>query len=319
MSHSEITRLDQLLGIRHPLIVAPMFLVSNADMVIAALRSGCTAAIPALNYRTQDELRKAIRQIKSAEAGPMGINLIVNKSNVRLAKDLEVCIEEGVDFYITSLGNPAQVIRRAHESGALVFCDVTNTEYAYKVEGLGADAVIAVNSSAGGHAGPTPMDELLSELKKVVHIPIISAGGVGDASDLKKALEMGASGVSVGSVFIASEEAPVSAEYKQAIVDYGADDIVMTTKLSGTPCTVIKTPFVEKQGLDPTFLEKLMKNKRLKKFIKMILFIRGMKKLRKAAYDFTYQKVWCAGPSIEKVKVIRPMADIIADLVSEIA
>ena len=310
--------LTEMLGIQYPIIVAPMFLVSNTDMVIASLRAGCTAAIPALNYRSQDELRQAIRHIKSSQKGPVGINLIVNKSNVRLNKDLNVCVEEGVDFFITSLGSPREVIRRAHEKGALVFCDVVNADYAKKVEDMGADALIAVNNRAGGHAGPKNMEDLMTELKETVDIPIISAGGVGDSSDLKKALDMGAAGVSVGSIFIASSEAPVSREYKEAIVQYGAKDIVMTTRLSGTPCTVIKTPFVEKQGLQPTFLERLMKNKRLKKFIKMILFVRGMKKLRKAAYDFTYQKVWCAGPSIEKVREIRPMGDIITDLVSEI-
>ncbi|MEQ8324911.1 MAG: nitronate monooxygenase [Vicingaceae bacterium] len=310
--------ITELLGIKYPIIVAPMFLVSNADMVIAALRAGCTAAIPALNYRTQDELRRAIKHIRSTEKGPIGINLIVNKSNVRLAKDLDVCIEEGIDYYITSLGSPKEVIRRAHEKGSLVFCDVVNAEYAIKVQELGADAVIAVNNSAGGHAGPKDMRTLLTELKGQVSIPIISAGGVGDSSDLKAAMDMGASGVSVGSIFIASLEAPVGEDYKDAIVQYGKEDIVMTTRLSGTPCTVIKTPYVEKQGLEPTFLERLMKTKQLKKLVKMILFVRGMKKLRKAAYDFTYQKVWCAGPSIEKVQSIRPMADIISDLVSQI-
>lgn len=261
--------ITELLGIKYPIIVAPMFLVSNADMVIAALRAGCTAAIPALNYRTQDELRRAIKHIRSTEKGPIGINLIVNKSNVRLAKDLDVCIEEGIDYYITSLGSPKEVIRRAHEKGSLVFCDVVNAEYAIKVQELGADAVIAVNNSAGGHAGPKDMRTLLTELKGQVSIPIISAGGVGDSSDLKAAMDMGASGVSVGSIFIASLEAPVGEDYKDAIVQYGKEDIVMTTRLSGTPCTVIKTPYVEKQGLEPTFLERLMKTKQLKKLVKI--------------------------------------------------
>ena len=102
-NHKMIT---DLLGIKHPIIVAPMFLVSNEAMVIAAIENGCTAAIPALNYRTSDELRKGIRTIKEKANGPMGINLIANKSNFRLQKDLQICLEEGVDFYITSLGKP---------------------------------------------------------------------------------------------------------------------------------------------------------------------------------------------------------------------
>lgn len=311
--------ISELLNIKYPIIVAPMFLVSSPEMIIEAINNGITAAIPALNFRTSEELRNGIRKVKSSANGPIGINLIVNKSNFRLNKDLEICLEEGVDFYITSLGNPSDVIRRAQEKGQLVFCDVTNVEYAVKVEKLGADAVIAVNNRAGGHAGDLSMEDLVGRLKSAINIPIISAGGVAESSDINSALEAGASGVSVGTIFIASVEAPVSDEYKKGIVDYGAKDIVMTTRLSGTPCTVIKTPYVEEQGLEPSWLERMMKkHKRLKKLIKMILFIQGMKKLRQAAYGFTYKSVWCAGPSIEKVKEIRPMRSIIDDLIRDL-
>lgn len=308
--------LTDLLGIQYPIIVAPMFLVSSPEMLIEAINNGITAAIPALNFRTTNELREGIRKVKSNANGPMGINLIVNKSNFRLKKDLEICLEEGVDYYITSLGSPAEVIKRAHQKNTLVFCDVVNAEYARKVENMGADAVIAVNKQAGGHAGPMEMEELISSLKKEITIPIISAGGVSSSADIQRAMDAGAAGVSVGTIFIASDEAPVSQDYKQGIVDYKAADVVMTTRLSGTPCTVIKTPYVEEQGLEPTWLERLMKNKRLKKFVKMILFVRGMKKLRQSAYGFTYKNVWCAGPSIENVNEIRPMKVIIQDLVS---
>ena len=312
---NEGKQITELLGIQYPIIVAPMFLVSNTTMVIEAIKAGATAAIPALNYRTSDALRNAIREIKSEAKGPFGINLIVNKSNFRLKKDLDVCLEEGVDFYITSLGSPRMVIEKAHAKNQLVFCDVVNEEYALKVEKLGADAVIAVNNSAGGHAGPSAMKELVSSLKSVVKIPIISAGGVSSGQHIIEALSAGASGVSVGTIFIASNEAPVAEDYKQAMVSYGKDDIVMTTRLSGTPCTVIKTPYVEKIGLEPTFLERLMKKySGLKKVIKAILFIQGMKKLRKSAFGFSYKSVWCAGPSIEGVKSIRPMKEIFEDL-----
>ncbi len=308
----------EILGIRYPIIVAPMFLVSSPEMLIEAINNGCTAAIPALNFRTTKELREGIRKVKAGAKGPMGINLIVNRSNFRLEKDLQVCLEEGVDYYITSLGNPKEVIRRAHEKNQIVFCDVVNAEYAKKVESLGADAVIAVNNQAGGHAGPKSMRDLMQELKDI-NIPVISAGGVSKSSDIVEAMNEGAAGVSVGSIFIASDEAPVSQEYKDGVVNYGAKDIVMTTRLSGTPCTVIKTPYVEEMGLEPTFLERLMKKyKRLKKVIKMILFLDGMKKLRKSAYGFSYKSVWCAGPSIENVHSVRPMKEIINDLVSEL-
>jgi nitronate monooxygenase len=311
--------ISEMLGIKYPIIVAPMFLVSSPEMIIAAIQNGCTAAIPSLNFRTSQELRSGIRKVKSSVDGPMGINLIVNKSNFRLKKDLALCVEEGVDYYITSLGSPAEVIKLAHAKGQLVFCDVVNVEYALKVEAQGADAVIAVNNQAGGHAGDKSMKDLITELKQSLSIPIISAGGVSRSTDVKDAIDAGAAGVSVGSIFIASEEAPVSQEYKEGIVQYGADDIVMTTRLSGTPCTVIKTPYVEKIGTDPTLLERIMtKYKSSKKLIKMILFVRGMKQLKKSATGFSYKSVWCAGPSIENVHEIKSMKDIIADLVKDI-
>jgi nitronate monooxygenase len=188
----------------------------------------------------------------------------------------------------------------------------TNETYAKKVEKLGADALIAVNKEAGGHAGNISYKELIPALKKACSIPVISAGGVGNGVEAFKLIEYGADGLSVGSIFIASEEAEVSDEYKQACIDYGADDIVMTTKLSGTPCTVINTPFVKKTGTKQNWLESILnRNKRLKKWFKAITFLKGMKKLRRAAFSSTYKTVWCAGPSIEHVKRIEPIETIV--------
>jgi nitronate monooxygenase len=133
-----------MLGIDFPVIMAPMFLVSNEKMIVEALNAGITGAIPALNYRTSDELRKAIKWIKSQSSKPFGINLIVNKSNFKYKEQLRICCEEKVDFIITSLGSPEETIKKAHELGIKVFCDVTDLNFALKVEQLGADAVIAV-------------------------------------------------------------------------------------------------------------------------------------------------------------------------------
>jgi nitronate monooxygenase len=310
--------LCELLNIDFPIIVAPMFLVSNDKMVIEAVKAGVTAAIPALNYRTIQELREKIRFIKSQVDGPFGINLIVNQSNFLYKDQLKTCCEEKVAFIITSLGSPEETIKQAHAVGTKVFCDVTDLKYAQKVESLGADALIAVNKEAGGHAGRIPMKELVPMLKKNCKIPVLSAGGVGDGKEIAEVLALGADGLSMGSIFIASEEAPVSAEYKQACIDYGENDIVMTTKLSGTPCTVIKTPYVEKIGTEQNWLERFLnKNKRVKKWIKAFTFFKGMKSLQKAAYSTTYKTVWCAGPSIEHVKSVRKISEIVAQLRSE--
>ena len=310
--------LKDMLGIQFPIIMAPMFLVSNETMIIEGVKSGITGAIPALNYRTTDELRKAIQTIKAAVDGPFGINLIVNQSNFLYKEQLKVCCEEKISFIITSLGSPEETIIEAHKAGVKVFCDVTNTKYAKKVEDLGADAVIAVNKEAGGHAGNLSYKELIPQLLQTVSIPVISAGGVGTGRGIKDMLDLGAAGISMGSVFIASTEAPVSQEYKQACVDYGSKDIVMTTKLSGTPCSVIKTPYVEKIGTEQNWLEKILnKNKRLKKWFKAFTFYRGMKNLQNAAFGATYKTVWCAGPSIEFVNEIRPVKTIVSTLIEE--
>lgn len=308
--------LSEILGIEHPIIVAPMFLVSNEEMVVQACENGVTAAIPALNYRTYDEFRKAIRNIKKRTNKPFGINLIVNKSNPKFSKQLEILLEEKVDYIITSLGNPKETIEKCKPLGIKVFCDVVDLKYAKKVEELGADAVIAVNKKAGGHCGPTGKEALLKELSENINIPIISAGGVTSKSHVDDALSKGACGVSVGTIFLASEEAPISKEYKQALIDYGAKDIVLSTKISGSHLTVINTPYVQEIGTKPSFLEKLMhKNKWLKKYIKLFIALRGMNLVRKSAFKGSYKTVWCAGPAIEDVHEVRPLKEILKDLI----
>ena len=312
------TELTQMLGVKYPIIMAPMFLVSNAKMTIEAAKAGITGAIPSLNYRTDEQFRAALKEIKEAGGTPVGINLIANKSNMGLDTQLQTCLDMEVDYIITSLGSPEKIINACKAKGIKVFCDVVDEKFAKKVEAMGADAIIAVNSEAGGHAGPMPPTELIPLLKNACRIPIISAGGVGKGSQLLEKLELGACGVSIGSPFIASIEADVSKEYKQAIVDYGADDIVMTTKISGSPCTVINTPYVQEIGTEQNWLEAILnKNKRIKKYSKMLTFYKGMKALEKAAFSATYKTVWAAGPSIEYVKEIRPVREIVQTLVQE--
>lgn len=314
---SRIT-LDKLLGIDYPMIVAPMFLISNTKMVKAALASGVSAAFPALNYRTDQELRAAIREIKQFSSKPFGVNLIVNRSNPKYKGQLETLVELGVDYIITSLGNPKETIEKCRPKGIKVFCDVVDLQYARKVEELGADAVIAVNNRAGGHAGNLAPHELVKLLTKNCNIPVISAGGIAKGEDLKQVMDWGAAGASVGTIFIACEESDVSPEYKQAMIDYGEKDIVRTNKLSGSPLTVINTPYVQQLGTKANLLEWILNNnKTLKKYAKMLIALRGMKAVEKAAFGATYKTVWCAGPAIEHVTRIRKMEDIIGTLIAE--
>jgi len=313
-------KLTEILGIKYPIIMAPMFLVTNTKMMISALNCDIAACIPALNYRTDEELRTAIKKIREkTNSTALGINLIVNKSNIKLKKQLKSCLDLEVDFIITSLGSPKEIIQKCKAKGIKVFCDVINLEMALKVQNLGANGIIAVNNSAGGHLGKLSAEEMMNEFKDEINIPIISAGGVGTKNGLEEKINLGFSGVSIGSPFIACEEADISLEYKQACVDYGKNDIVISTKLSGSPCTVINTPYVKKVGTKQNWLEKILsKNKSLKKWVKMITFLKGMKSFEKAAFSSNYNAVWCAGTSIEYTTKISSVKDIIRRLVSKI-
>ena len=312
----EKNKICQMLDIQYPVIMAPMFLVSTVDMIVEALENGITAAFPAMNYRTDKELRAAISEIKARTNKKFGVNLIVNKSNPKYPSQLSTCVEMGVGFFITSLGNPKEVILKSKEKGIKVFCDVTDLKFANKVVDLGADAIIAVSSEAGGHAGRIPTKELITELKANIDIPLISAGGIATHSDYEEKLALGVDGVSVGTIFIASNECKVSDDYKQALIDYGAKDVVLTSNLSGSPLTVINTPYVQKIGTKANWMNRMMyKHKKLRKYFKMIIAINGMRKIEKAAFGANYNTYFVAGPSIEHIHNIRPIKEIVKDLV----
>lgn len=311
--------LCSLLGIDYPIMVAPMFLVSNEDMITEALKFGATAAFPALNYRTDDELRAVIDRIRTKTSKPFGVNLIVNKSNPKYKGQLQVLLDTKVDFVITSLGSPEETIKKCKPLDIKVFCDVIDAKTAAKVEALGADAVIAVNNKAGGHCGTLSHNELVESISKVCNLPVISAGGIGTSLQLQAALATGVAGVSIGTIFLASTEAKISSDYQQALIEYGEKDIVLTTKLSGSHLTVINTPYVQSTGTKASFWENLMlKNKTFKKYAKLFIALKGMKAIEKATFKTTYKTVWCAGPSIEYIKSIRPMKEILEDLVREL-
>jgi len=306
------------MGIKYPVIAAPMFLVSNVDMVVESSESGALGTFPALNYRPIEEYKKALTEIKARTQKPVGVNIIVNKSNVRQKDDLKHALDAGVELFITSLGNPKEVIEQAHKNGAKVICDVTGLDHALKVQDLGADGVIAVGTGAGGHAGPLSPYVLIPWLKEKLDVPVVSAGGIAHGSALAAALCLGASAVSVGTRFIASREAQVDQSYKDAVVSASPEDIVMTTRISGTPAAVIKTPYVEKMGLElPWYLERLKNHPRTKKYVNPLIHLMGMKSLEEAATKPTWKTVWSAGQSVGLVKNVKPCRQIIEDMIKE--
>ncbi|MBX2993876.1 MAG: nitronate monooxygenase [Bdellovibrionaceae bacterium] len=306
------TDFTRLMGCDLPLVVAPMFLVSNVDMVVEGSEAGAVGTFPALNYRPLEEYKKALEQMRARTQKPIGVNIIVNKSNTRQKDDLKMALDAGVNMFITSLGSPREVIKEAHKNGAKVFCDVTNLEHALKVEDMGADGVIAVSSGAGGHAGPISPLVLIPWLKTKLKIPILAAGGIATGEQMAAAIALGASGVSVGTRFIASTEAGVDQSYKEAVVNSSPEDIVMTTRMSGTPAAVIRTPYIDKIGLDlPWYLKTLKENKHAKKYVVPLIHYMGMQSLEKAATGVTWKTVWSAGQSVGLVDDILSVREII--------
>lgn len=312
------TSFTRLMGTQNPIIAAPMFLVSNEDIVVAASEAGGIGTVPSLNYRPSEKFKEALTNIKSRTKKPVGINIIVNKSNNRAEGDLKIALDAGVELFITSLGNPKTVIQEAHKNGAKVLCDVTNLEFAKKVQDLGADGVIAVGAGAGGHAGPISPMVLIPWLKTQLQIPIIAAGGISHGAQIAACLALGASGVSVGTRFIASKEAGVDAAYKNAIVSSTPEDIVMTTRVSGTPAAVINTEYVKKLGTDlPWILKSLKDNPMTKKYVVPLIHLMGMKSLEESANKPSWKTVWSAGQSVGLVDDILSTADIYRKLVNE--
>ncbi len=296
-------------GVRLPVIMAPMFLVSNIPMMEAAIAHGIMGVFPSLNFREEKKLDEvlthlsAFRKANAEAKGSFGVNLIVQKTNIWFEQHLELCVYYQVPFYITSLGNPSVVIKKAHDYGAKVFCDVTNLEHAGKAMKNGCDGFIAVGQGAGGHAGPFPLTVLVPALKKKFpDIPVVAAGGIAGGAGIISSLASGASAVSIGTRFIATHEAKVSDEYKNAVVHAGMSDIVMTERISGTPCTIINTPYVRKIGLKQSRIERwLSRNPRTKKYFKMLVQKRGLTLLEKAIMPGNYNNLWCAGQSAELV------------------
>lgn len=312
------TGFTEMMGCELPLIGAPMFLVSNVEMVVAISEAGGVGTFPALNYRPIEEYKKALQQMRARTKKPIGVNIIVNKSNTRQTEDLKYALDSGVNLFITSLGSPRSVIAEAHKNGAKVVCDVVNLEHALKVQDMGADGVIAVSAGAGGHAGPISPLVLVPWLKSELKIPVIAAGGIANGKQMAAAILLGAEAVSVGTRFIASKEATVEQSYKDAVVNSTPEDIVMTSRVSGTPAAVIKTPYVEKMGLDlPWYLKALKDQKLTKKYIVPLIHLMGMKQLEKAAVGPTWKTVWSAGQSVGLVDDILSCREIVENFARE--
>jgi len=240
-------------NLRLPAIVAPMLLASGPELVIACCRAGLIGTFPALNPRSTETLRDWLRQIEGALEGgaaPYGVNLIVHKSNARLAADLKVVSEHRVPLVITSLGVQKDVIDAVHAHGGVVFHDVISRRHAEKAAEAGVDGIIAVCAGAGGHGGTLNPFALLSEISSVFDGTIVLAGAISTGAHIAAARVMGADMAYLGTRFIATQEAMVDRGHKEMILGATSRDIIYTPNISGVHGNFLRLS-LEKAGLDP--------------------------------------------------------------------
>ena len=250
-----------LQNLRLPLIGSPMFIVSGPELVIAQCKAGIIGSFPALNARPEHVLHEWLDRISTELAeydeknperpsAPFAVNQIVHRSNNRLEHDVEACVKFKVPIVITSLGARVDLNEAIHSYGGITLHDVINLFFARKALEKGADGLIAVASGAGGHAGGLSPFALIQEIRKFFDGPLALSGSMAHGGAIAAAQAMGADLAYIGSAFIAMDEANAVESYKDAIVDYGAEDIVYTNLFTGVHGNYLK-PSIEAAGLDP--------------------------------------------------------------------
>ncbi len=228
------TELTEMLGIEYPIICAPMFLVSYEQLVIAASEAGGLGTFPLPNFRTLEDLEKAFKTIRQSTDKPIGVNIHLS-GKFPWKEQLALCLDSGVNFFITSLGDPRLIIEDVHKNGGKVFADVISLKHGLRAQEYGVDGLIAVASGAGGHGGRVPTIVLVPYLKQHTDLPILAAGGISSGAQMAAALAMGACGVVSGTRFITTNEANVIAEYKNAVIEAEPEDIICTDRITGNP------------------------------------------------------------------------------------
>ena len=250
--------------LRLPVVAAPLFIISNPDLVIAQCKAGVIGSFPALNARPAEELDRWLEKITTelaeydaahpeAPSAPFAVNQIVHSSNDRLQHDVEMCVKWKVPIVITSLGAKEFVNEAVHSYGGIVLHDIINNKFAKKAIAKGADGVIAVAAGAGGHAGALSPFALVQEIREWFDGPLLLSGSIANGDAVLASEAMGADLAYIGSAFIATDEANAVEAYKQSVVDNNADDIVLSNLFTGVSGNYLK-PSIEAAGLDPTNL-----------------------------------------------------------------
>lgn len=289
-----------------PVICAPMFIVSNPDLVIAQCQSGVIGSFPALNARPKELLDEWLTKIRatlaeSPNAAPFAVNQIIHPSNDRLEHDMALCVKHEVPLIITSLSAPTQIVPHVHAYGGQVFHDVISVRHAEKALEAGVDGLILVCAGAGGHAGTLSPFALVSEIRKFYDGPIALSGAISTGQNILAAQALGADFAYIGTRFIATREANAVDAYKQAIIESAAKDVVYTPYFTGVHGNYLKKSIVA-AGLDPDDLP--VKDKTSMNF--------GGSRDAKAWRD-----IWGAGQGVGSIDAVLPAAELIAQMKQE--
>lgn len=282
MSRGMHTRLTEMYDIAYPIVGAPMFLVSYEELAIAVSEAGGLGTIPLPNYRELDQLKAALTAIRRGTDRPIGVNIHLS-GRFPWKAQLAVCLDAGVGFFITSLGDPRKIMEDVHANGGRVFPDVVNLDQGLKSRDGGADGLVAVGAGAGGHGGQIPIPVLVPYLVKKTGLPVIAAGGISTGSQMAAALALGACGVIVGTRLIATPEARVRPAYKAAVIASTPGDIVFSDRITGNHANWIRQS-IEQVDKSPEI---------------------GSKK---------WLDIWSAGQSVAQVDEIQPAGDVIQEM-----
>ncbi len=313
-----MTQLTVDAGIAVPIICGAMYPCSNPELVAAASEAGALGVLQpiSLTYVHGYEFRAGIRKIRSLTERPIGMNALIEQSSKlyrrRMEEWIDTALEEGVRFFVTSLGKPDWVVQRVEPVGGRVYHDVTERKWAQKGVDCGVHGLIAVNRRAGGHAGPLNARAVLDDVGDL-GLPVVCAGGVGQEQEFVAALRMGYAGVQMGTRFIATTECSASAEYKQTIVDSEEEDIVHSERLTGVPVAVINTPSVQKLGLRAGPLARwMLRGRRTKHWMRTIYALKSFWQLRRSLHAKSARgDYWQAGKSVSGIRSVEPVASIV--------
>ena len=318
MKSDSITDFTRATNVDVPLICGAMYPCSNPELVAAASDAGAIGIVQpvSLTFVFGHDFREGLKLIRSLTPKPIGVNALIEQSSQtyreRMEKWIDISLEEGVRFFVTSLGNPRWVVDRVAPAGGIVYHDVTERRWAQKAVDGGVHGLIAVNREAGGHAGGRSPEALLDEVADL-GLPVVCAGGVGDAAEFVRVLKLGYAAVQMGTRFIATPECKASDAYKQAIVNARADDIVHSERITGVPVAVINTPFIQRTGLKAgPVARRLLRHPRWKHWVRSFYAVRSAWQLKKSSLDESGENdYWQAGRSVESITSIEPAASIV--------